>query len=129
MLMSIKEYATARDISVQAAYKKLHRHEKEIQGHIRKNKGVWYIDLYAQKILDGVFDYQGEETNSFRQQEYERKIAELEKSNEILKENSKNALRGMQTLVEENIKLKRENERLQLQKSVKKPKFDFFGKR
>lgn len=128
MLMSIKEYAAARNISVQAAYKKLHKHEKEIQGHIRKNKGKWYIDAYAQKILDGVFDYQEEETNSFRLQEYERKIAELEKSNEILKENARNALNGMQKLVEENIKLKRENERLQLQ-AVKKPKFEFFGKR
>lgn len=129
MLMSIKEYAAARDISVQAAYKKLHRHEKEIQGHIRKNKGVWYIDLYAQKILDGVFDYQQEETNSFQLQEYERKIAELEQINERLKENARNALNGAQKLAEENFRLKKENERLQLQKAVKKPKFEFFGKR
>lgn len=128
MLMTVKEYADTRNISVQATYKKLHRHEKKLQGHVKKIKGAWNIDAYAQMVLDGNFPGKpGEQNQEFLLQEYKARIEELEKSNETLRQNSKNIFEGMQKLIEENSRLKTENE--QLKKSVKKPKFEFFGKR
>lgn len=128
MLMTVKDYAEERKISVQATYKKMHRREKELKGHVRKVKGTWRLDTYAQNVLDGIFPGETEEHNQeFLMQEYRDKIAELEKEVESIRLYAQNISGGMKKLLDENFMLKKENERLK--KASTKPKFEFFSKR
>lgn len=54
-LITVKDYAEERGISVQAVYKKLHKNEKKLKGHVRKKSGRLCLDSFAQQILDGKF--------------------------------------------------------------------------
>ena len=52
MLVSIKDFATEKKVSVQAVYQQIKRHP-ELHVHIRKKKQIMYLDSYAQYILSG----------------------------------------------------------------------------
>ncbi len=52
MLISIKDFAQAKNVSVQAVYQQIKRHP-ELHIHIRRKKHIKYLDSYAQYILSG----------------------------------------------------------------------------
>ncbi|MGN0496930.1 MAG: hypothetical protein ACI4GW_11945 [Lachnospiraceae bacterium] len=52
MLISIKDFANEKKVSVQAVYQQIKRHP-ELRIHIRKRKQIMYLDSYAQYVLTG----------------------------------------------------------------------------
>ncbi|MGN0436974.1 MAG: hypothetical protein ACI4F4_00500 [Lachnospiraceae bacterium] len=52
MLISIKDFAKEKNVSVQAVYQQIKRHP-ELHVHIRKKKHIMYLDAHAQYILSG----------------------------------------------------------------------------
>lgn len=52
MLISIKDFANAKKVSVQAVYQQIKRHP-ELRVHIRRKKQIMYLDSYAQYVLTG----------------------------------------------------------------------------
>lgn len=52
LLISIKEFAAIRNVSVQSVYQQIQRHP-ELHVHIRTKNGKKHLDSYAQYILSG----------------------------------------------------------------------------
>lgn len=53
-MISIKDYATEKNISTQAVYKQLKLHNKELNGHIIKVGGKKMLDDYAVDFLSAL---------------------------------------------------------------------------
>lgn len=51
-MVSIKNYAKARNISYEAARKQVKRYAAELEGHIRTQNRTQYLDNYAVELLD-----------------------------------------------------------------------------
>lgn len=55
-MVSIKEYAKTKGVTVQAVYKQLKTHEKELENHIETVKGIRYLDDFAVDYLNSKSD-------------------------------------------------------------------------
>lgn len=55
-MLSIKEYARVKGVTVQAVYKQLKTHEKELENHIETVKGIRYLDDFAVDYLNAKSD-------------------------------------------------------------------------
>lgn len=51
-VMSIKDYAKARNISYEAARQQVKRYAEELDGHITRQNRTQYLDDYAVELLD-----------------------------------------------------------------------------
>lgn len=93
MLISIKDFAKEKNVSVQAVYQQIKRHP-ELHIHIRKRKHIMYLDSHAQYVLSG---HEIPKTVSIEESiskfdllqtidQLNLKIKKLEKENNILEE-------------------------------------------
>lgn len=51
MRVTVKDYADSKGVTVQAVYKQLKRHEKELENHIHIHKKKRFLDEYAVDYL------------------------------------------------------------------------------
>lgn len=82
-MLSIKEYARVKGVTVQAVYKQLKTHEKELENHIETVKGIRYLDDFAVDYLNSKSDNSPAAVVS---ENKDLKIEELENTIKVLLE-------------------------------------------
>ena len=53
-MITVKEYAERKNVSIQGVHQKIKRHSQELKGHVKTIKGVKHLDDFAVKYLDGL---------------------------------------------------------------------------
>ena len=54
IMITVKEYAERKNVSIQGVHQKIKRHSQELKGHVKTIKGVKHLDDFAVKYLDGL---------------------------------------------------------------------------
>ena len=58
-MIKIKDYAIEKGITTQAVYKHLNKHREELKDHIKKERGIQYLDDVATDLLDNFISSNG----------------------------------------------------------------------
>lgn len=80
-MVTVRDYAEKRGVSVQAIYKQMKAHEKELKGHVKIVKKIKYLDDYAVEYLTV---QSSESPTIIMQTDQNERIEQLERENHNL---------------------------------------------
>lgn len=81
MRLTVKDYADSKGVTVQAVYKQLKTHEKELKGHIHTHQRKRFLDEYA---VDYLNQQSSETPTIILQHDQSEKLLQLEEENKNL---------------------------------------------